>query len=155
VTAHNTIIRKLLFEAATFHGLAKLRLHTETTVTDLEHSLTRFGDILRTFHKTVCPAYKTSELPSEEAARIRRQASAAKKNAASEKGKAKATPVNLNQGSGRRQRDFKLDTYKIHALGGYAKAIRKYGSMDNYNTQSVRYFIFLMFIFTVLSWLPG
>jgi hypothetical protein len=70
VTAHNTIIRKLLFEAATFHGLAKLRLHTETTVTDLEHSLTRFGNILRTFYKTVCPAYKTSELPSEEAARI-------------------------------------------------------------------------------------
>ena len=79
MTAHNTIVRKLLFEAATFHGLAKLRLHMETTVTDLEHSLTRLGDGLRAFQNTVCPAYRTADLPTEEAARIRRQANAAKK----------------------------------------------------------------------------
>jgi hypothetical protein len=142
VTAHNTIIRKLLFEAATFHGLAKLRLHTETTVTDLEHSLTRLGDGLRAFQKTVCPAYKTADLPAEEAARIRRQANAAKKADAKGKGKAKAkAPVNPPKGGGtRRLRNFNLDTYKIHALGGYAKAIRKYGSMDNYNSQTVQHF---------------
>lgn len=139
MTAHNTIVRKLLFEAATFHGLAKLRLHTETTVTDLEHSLTRLGNGLRAFQNTVCPAYKTADLPTEEAARIRRQANAAKKADAKGKGKAQAqAPVNPTQGgSTRHQRKFNLDTYKIHALGGYAKAIRKYGSMDNYNSQTV------------------
>ena len=148
MTGHNTIVRKLLFEAATFHGLAKLRLHTETTVQDLEHSLTRLGDALRSFQKKVCPAYKTAELPTEEAARIRRQATAASKSAAADlKGKGKATPKNPIQETGvRRQRNFNLNTYKIHALGGYGKAIRKYGSMDNYNSQTVRHFIIFRFV---------
>jgi hypothetical protein len=142
VATHNTIVRKLLFEAATFHGLAKLRLHMETTVKALEHSLTRLGDGLRTFQKTVCPAYRTADLPTEEAARIRRQANAAKKGV-DLKEKGKATPRNpqhIQESGVRRQRNFNLNTYKIHALGGYAKAIRKYGSMDNYNSQHVWYF---------------
>jgi len=164
VTAHNTIIRKLLFEAATFHGLAKLRLHTETTVTELENSLTRLGDALRAFQQTVCPAYKTAELPTEEAARIRRQANAAKKTSdpkgkakasnhaagsGAAKGKAKANPT--AGGGGRRQRTYNLNTYKVHALGGYAKAIRKYGSMDNYNSQTVcMYDIFVLRVLIML-----
>ena len=72
-------MRKLLFELNTWHSLAKLRLHTETTIKDLEHSTTRLGAVLRKFQEEVCSAYKTFELPSEEAARVRRQASAAKK----------------------------------------------------------------------------
>ena len=65
---HNRVVWKLLFEFNTWHSLAKLRLHTETTVTDLEHSTTRLGVILRKFQKDVCSAYTTYELPSEEAA---------------------------------------------------------------------------------------
>ena len=67
------IVRKLLFELATWHGLAKLRLHTETRVTDLENSATRLGR-LRKFKSEVCSAYATRDLPSEEAARGRRKA---------------------------------------------------------------------------------
>ena len=66
---HDRIVGKLLFELATWHGLAKLRLHTETTVQDLENSTARLGDILRDFQKTVCPEYDTYNLPTEEAAR--------------------------------------------------------------------------------------
>jgi hypothetical protein len=76
---HDKIIRKLLFELSTWHGLAKLRLHTETTVCDLENSTTRLGELLRIFQSDVCPAYQTFDLPSEEAARVRRKAAAAKK----------------------------------------------------------------------------
>jgi len=69
------IIRKLLFELTTWHGLAKLRLHTETetTVTDLENSATRLGR-LRKFKSKVCSAYATRDLPPEEAAHGRRKA---------------------------------------------------------------------------------
>jgi hypothetical protein len=129
---------------ATFHSFGKLRLHTETTDTDLEHSTTRLGEGLRTFQKIVCPAYQTYELPTEEAARARRKAAAAKK-AAAKKGqdshKEKAKAQNPTQGGTRRKRLFNMNTYKLHALGGYAKAIRKYGTMDNYNSQTVLYFL--------------
>jgi hypothetical protein len=125
-------VRKLLFELSTWHGLAKLRQHTETTVHDLESSTSRLGSMLRTFQQDVCSQYQTFDLPSEEAARARRRA---KKDglAMTVKGKGKE-PVAVPR---RKPRKFNLDTYKIHALGGYAKAIRLFGSADNYNSQTV------------------
>ncbi|PPQ89051.1 hypothetical protein CVT25_006542, partial [Psilocybe cyanescens] len=68
---HDDIVQDLLFELATWHGLAKLRLHTEFTITDLENSATRLGTLLRKFKADVCCAYDTRDLPSEEAARGR------------------------------------------------------------------------------------
>jgi hypothetical protein len=59
---HDWIVHKLLFELSTWHGLAKLRLHTKTTVSDLEHSTTGLGIFLRQVEKEVCNAYVTSEL---------------------------------------------------------------------------------------------
>jgi hypothetical protein len=68
------VILKLLFELGTWHALAKLRIHTETTVTDLENSATRLSDLLRKFKSDVCSIYATKELPAEEAARGRLKA---------------------------------------------------------------------------------
>ena len=126
------IVRKLLFELSTWHGLAKLRLHTETTVTDLEHSTTRLGQVLREFKNKVCSAYATTELPSEEAARIRRKASAAKKQVVQP-----APSAVPKAPQPRNHRDFSLSTYKLHALGHYVAAIRLYGTSDNFNSQIV------------------
>jgi hypothetical protein len=128
-------VRKLLFELSTWHGLAKLRQHTETTVHDLENSTTRLGNLLRKFQQDVCSAYQTFDLPAEEAARVRRKAAAAKKDNATaakkiHKGK------DLSSGS-RKARKFNLNTYKIHSLGAYLKAIRFFGTADGYNSQIV------------------
>ncbi|KAF9521934.1 hypothetical protein CPB83DRAFT_872126 [Crepidotus variabilis] len=71
---YDRIVRNLLFELATWHALAKLCLHTETTLNDLENSTTRLGEAVRIFEKDVCAHYVTKELPSEEAARGRREA---------------------------------------------------------------------------------
>jgi len=131
-------VRKLLFELATWHGFAKLRLHTETTVVDLENSTKRLGDALRTFQDVVCGAYKTYELPQEEAARGRREAAAAKKNSTLPNSTQSKT-VTKKPSSGRRQRQFNLNTYKTHALGDYANAIRLFGTSDNFNSQTVIY----------------
>ena len=65
---HNKIIMDLLFEMATWHFLAKLRLHTESTIMALETSTTRLGTAFRKFASTTCEAYVTKDLPSEEAA---------------------------------------------------------------------------------------
>lgn len=37
----------------------------------------------------------------------------------------------------RKTRQLILDSYKLHSLGGYAKAIQKYGTTDDYNSQTV------------------
>lgn len=133
---HDRIVGKLLFELCTWHGLAKLWLHTETTVNDLEHSTTRLGKLLREFRKEVCSGYATKELPSEEAARIRRKAAAAKKLGQS------AAPSIPDAPNSRQQRTFNLSTYKIHALGHYARAIRLFGTTDNFNSQTVTIYLF-------------
>jgi hypothetical protein len=92
--------------------------------------------MLRSFQKDVCSQYQTFDLPSEEAARARRKAAAANKDGAVAKmGKGKESAA-----GSRKLRQFNLNTYKIHALGGYAKAIRLFGSPDNYNSQSVSNF---------------
>ncbi len=116
--------------------MAKLRLHTETTVRDLENSTSRLGNMLRKFQEDVCTKYQTFDLPSEEAARGRRKAkkeatAATAADVTTSKGKAKESA----SGS-RKVRTFNLNTYKVHALGGYAKAIRRFGSPDNYNSQT-------------------
>jgi hypothetical protein len=140
---HDRFVRKLLFELATWHGLAKLRLHTETTVQDLENSTARLGDLLRNFQNTVCPEYATYDLPAEEAVRRRRQirkATAppsthvyADSGSEEDEGKKKKRKKKRK----RKTRQLTLDTYKLHSLGGYAKAIRQYGTTDNYNSQMV------------------
>ena len=140
---HDRIVRKLLFELATWHGLAKLRLHTETSVQDLENSTARLGDFLRNFQKIVCPEYATYNLPNEEAARKRRQirkttvptSTHVYADSGSEEGA--ATKKKRKKKKTRKTREFTLDSYKLHSLGGYSKAIRQYGTTDNYNSQLV------------------
>ena len=134
-----------MFELATWHGFAKLRLHTETTVQDLENSTARLGDQLRNFMKTVCPEYNTYDLPSEEAARSRRRARKAAApppthvydDSGSEEDEKKEKKAKKKKRKKRKTRQLTLDSYKLHALGGYAKAIRLYGTTDNYNSQTV------------------
>lgn len=122
----------MLFELATWHFLAKLRLHTETTVKALEASTTRLGAALRKFESVTCAKYATKDLPSEEAARGRRKAAMAEKNGVSTGTKGANGPRNEPH-----IRKFNLSTYKLHALGDYADYIRQYGTTDGFSTQTV------------------
>lgn len=69
---HNRKVLELLFLLAYWQGLAKLRLHTETTLQLLDNVTTALGQALRDFKKNVCSAYSTKELPREAAVRNRR-----------------------------------------------------------------------------------
>jgi hypothetical protein len=128
---HNDIILDLLFILATWHGYAKLRLHTETTLSDFDGTTTALGKIIRHFVNITCAAFKTNELPREEAARGRREAANAKK------GKEKAT-TGTSKRKERKERTFIMSTYKLHALSDYVASIRLFGTSDNYTTQVVR-----------------
>ena len=146
---HNRIILNLLYELATWLSLAKLRLHTETTLKALEASTKRLGDVLREFRKVTCEAYVTKELPSEEAARGRREAALHSKQQASNgptQGSGTTTTQSPNgsttsrtSGKGKREKKFNLLTYKFHALGDYSQASRMFGTTDSYTTQVVSF----------------
>ena len=107
-----------------WHAYAKLRMHTETTLASFEQITADLGILLRHFSVVTCAAFKTTELPRERAARIRRTA--------------KATG-SVTLGGGPKQKIFNLNTYKMHALGDYPQTIRERGTTDNYTSQRVRF----------------
>lgn len=121
---HNTCVLKLLFDLAHWHGLAKLHMHTDTTLDILADVTTSLGRSLRAFEGSTCSAFPTRELERERAARQRRQEP--------EKGQAKKTG-----NSTRKPKQLNLKTYKFHSLGDYVETIRRFGTTDSYSTQSV------------------
>ncbi|THH23278.1 hypothetical protein EUX98_g7896 [Antrodiella citrinella] len=128
---HNSIVMDMLFELANWHALAKLRLHTEETLTLLENSTQTLSAAVRKFQQTTCRHYDTRELPKEQAARGRRTArTSAKKGAVSAtsgKGKSRA--------EGPKRKELNLCTYKWHSLPDYAATIRQFGPSDGFTTQ--------------------
>ncbi|TDL17170.1 hypothetical protein BD410DRAFT_886035 [Rickenella mellea] len=117
---HNAVVMDLLFYLQTWHGLAKLRVHTEDSLTCLEEATRGLGAQIRRFKKVTCDVYDTHELPAETAARGRRKR---RIHTASSTVSPKTKQLNLS-------------TFKLHALEHYVQMIRRYGTTDSYSTQS-------------------
>ncbi|KIN94465.1 hypothetical protein M404DRAFT_35030 [Pisolithus tinctorius Marx 270] len=126
---YNNTIMDLLFELATWHTLAKLQLHTETSLHFLDSSTTRLGCLFCRFKTAVCDQIAMKDLPSEEAACGRCTAA----SAARAQGDGNSRPAAAQTGP--QQRTFNLSTYKLHALGDYVTSIQLFGTTDNYSTQ--------------------
>jgi hypothetical protein len=120
---HNDTVLDLVFVMGCWHAYAKLRLHTELTLASFERVTKDLGILLRRFTATTCNAFKTTELPKERAARLRRAATGA--------------PTQTASGGGPKLKGFNLNTYKLHALGDYPQTIRERGTTDNYTTGRV------------------
>jgi hypothetical protein len=71
---HNQWVLQLLFVAAHWHGLAKLRLHHDLTLDLMDAVTVSLGEKLREFKQNTCSAFVTHELQQEFSARIRRGA---------------------------------------------------------------------------------
>ncbi|KAI0071014.1 hypothetical protein K474DRAFT_1712834 [Panus rudis PR-1116 ss-1] len=124
---HNEIIMKLLFTLATWHALAKLRLHTEKTLAFFEDTTRLLGTQVRQFSKVTCASYETRELPREATARKRRAALTGKQGT--------ETTGGSNDGTVRKLKYFNLETSKWHDLPDFVKAIREFGTTDNTSTE--------------------
>ena len=126
---HNTQVLRLLFLLCHWHGLAKLRLHTDETLIIFEKVTRDLGDCIRSFTSDTCPHFTTKELAREAEARQRRQA------------QQNLSTSNQSQsavlGHGRLPKGLNLQTYKLHALADYPSQIKMYGTTDSYSTQSV------------------
>jgi hypothetical protein len=130
---HNKIIMNLLFKMATWYFLAKLRPHTESTLTALETSTTRLGAAFRRFICITCEAYVMKDLPSEEAARGRCQAVLSQKKGTS----GKVWESTKKKGKSSSKHKYNLQAYKPHAIPDYVSYIHLYGTTDGFTTQVV------------------
>lgn len=116
---------ELLFILATWHALAKLHVHTDTSLMLLDTTTTALGNALRHFVRVTCPEFDTFETSAEYAKRQRRQAAAA------------PSTSNTASSTGRQRRTFSLKTVKLHFLGDYVSCIKMFGTIDNYNSALV------------------
>jgi hypothetical protein len=126
---------------AHWHGLAKLRMHSDLTLNAMDLVTSALGHQFRTFKATVCSAYDTHELRHEVEARRRRHAKQVAKHKATKKGKEKQREAVESEGAVnnmQRAKVFNFQTYKFHALGDYVATIRQYGTADSYSSEPVR-----------------
>jgi hypothetical protein len=116
----NTQVMKLLYRAAEWHAFAKMRMHTDSTITHLEDITKELGKLMRNLEASMRTQYATVELPREAEARHHRDKA-----------------VRPSSG-GRQAKLFNLFTYKWHALADYVPTIRLFGGSDGFSTQIVR-----------------
>ncbi|KAG1845733.1 hypothetical protein DFJ58DRAFT_730795 [Suillus subalutaceus] len=121
---HDNVVQSLLYRFAQWHALAKLRMHSKTTLSALDTTFKYLSGKLRRFCDFTCAAFATLELPREKAAHEHK---AAHERSASD---------NPGVGSGgRKAKKFNLNTYKFHAMGDYPRSIQLFGTIDSYISQ--------------------
>lgn len=108
------MLLRLLYKAAEWHALAKLRMHSDSTLDLLEATTREFGRLMRQFRDETSDKFDTMELPRE---------------ARAQRGEARS--------SKKKKKSLNLNTYKFHALGDYVATIRLFGTTDSYSTQVV------------------
>jgi hypothetical protein len=123
---HDAIVQSLLYRFAQWHALAKLRMHSDTTLSVLDQTFKRLCFQLRKFRDFTCVAFLTVELPKERAARERK---AARERSSSDQADA--------GNGGRKVKKFNMNTYKFHAMGDYLRSIRLFGTVDSFTSQIV------------------
>jgi len=123
---HDTIIQTLLYRFAQWHALAKLRLHSETTLTFLDETFKKLSHQLRKFRDFTCVAFTMVELPKEKSTRERKDAHE------------HSDASNTDAGTGgQKGKKFNMNTYKFHAMGDYVHSIRHFGTVDSFTSQIV------------------
>ncbi|KAF8221761.1 hypothetical protein L208DRAFT_1326193 [Tricholoma matsutake] len=120
---HNGKLMTLLFRLAEWHAIAKLRMHTDFTLTLLTQSTTTIGKELRSFAEWTL-AFNTVELPAANPPFGQESESQLPKT---------KPPVQ------RVRKVFNLFTYKLHALGDYVQTIHLFGTTDSYSMQIIRF----------------
>jgi hypothetical protein len=128
------IVQSLLYRFAHWHALAKLRVHSETTLSALDDTFKKLLHQLCKFCNFTCVTFNTAELPKDKAAwewKAARECSGLH---------------NPDTGDGSRKvKRFNLNTYKFHAMGDYVQSIWLFGTTDSFTTQiiheSLSYFL--------------
>ena len=119
----------VLFASANWLLLAKLHIHSESTLSLLKQATKDYGSLVRKFQRDTSHI-KTVETPSEVQARQRRAEKAAQKSgilASSTRSAAQPKPLNIN-------------TFKHHQGPHTVDAILEFGATGSYSTFRVSNF---------------
>ncbi|KIK34857.1 hypothetical protein CY34DRAFT_17433 [Suillus luteus UH-Slu-Lm8-n1] len=122
---HDVVVQSLLYQFAQWHALAKLRLHSESTLSFFAQSFQKLSRGLRKFQNYTCAAFNCVELPREKAAHQKKSNQRSETNATSTESRASMP----------RTKKFHLGTYKFHAMGDYVRTIKFFGTTDSFTTQ--------------------
>ena len=135
---HNSHVLDLLFELGHWHGLAKLRMHTDPSLQIIQDVTSSLGRSVRKFIEKTCSVFQTRELERERAARQRRQ----EREAAScqQQSNQNSDARSRTTASTRISKSLNLRRYTYHSLGDYMSTIQHFGTTDSYTTQSVSKF---------------
>lgn len=88
----------LLYSLALWHGLAKLRLHSDATLAILDTWTHTLGEDVRRFESKTCQKFGTVELDKEYASRQRRKAKKTTQQSSNGKGSGKAEESSKGKG---------------------------------------------------------
>ncbi|KAJ7587294.1 hypothetical protein C8J56DRAFT_1083768 [Mycena floridula] len=123
------IVLDTLFIMATWHGLAKMRMHTDFSLDVMEVVTRLVGSSLRQFRDEVCSLFETEETPAQSQKRARRQAREDARR------KAQGLPP-IKRRLPKKKPIYSLFTSKLHQLGHYVLSIVLFGTTDSYSTQT-------------------
>ena len=123
---HNNDIQLLLFTTAEWHTLAKMHLHTDSTLAWLDESTKAFRKQIRHFKSHTCSFFDTQELPQEEAARSQRQKKKKGSINLPNPSPIAPAPSTATPPAGTKKKLFNLILIKLHALGDYVKTIKTF-----------------------------
>ncbi|KAG2064840.1 hypothetical protein BDR04DRAFT_1034285 [Suillus decipiens] len=123
---HDQLVQSLLYMFALWHTLAKLRIHSKTTLSVLDETFKQLSHQLCKFQKFTCAAFTTLELPKEKAAQDCK--------AAHECSNSNNPDI---RSSSQKVKKFNLSTYKFHAMGDYLQSIWLFGTTDSFTSQII------------------
>ncbi|VDC05049.1 unnamed protein product [Peniophora sp. CBMAI 1063] len=122
------VVQDLVFSLCYWHALAKLRMHTDSTINLLRGATKTLGTTIRLWAKRGS-TFPTKELPREAELRGKRRSKKARRSSKP----ASAPPAGPPPAA--KAKTFNLLTYKLHALGDYVRTILWFGTTDSYSTQ--------------------
>ncbi|KAG2064257.1 hypothetical protein BDR04DRAFT_972878, partial [Suillus decipiens] len=122
---YNGLIQSLLYQFVKWHALAKLRIHSESTLNFLEELFKKLSQKLHKFKSYTCAAFHSVQLPKEKPAHQQKSAQCSETNSTS--------PESL--ASGPRMKKFHLGTYKFYTMSDYVRTVRFFRTMDSFTTK--------------------
>lgn len=137
---YNGHVLDLLFTLMYWHALAKLRMHTDSSISLLKACTMQLGTEIRRFVRRVCPFFATREMPHQAEARRKRKL---KKQVGHTRPASKSSAKSAPESEPWKRKNVNLLTYKLHALGDYVAQILWFGTTDSYSTQRVRNILLL------------
>jgi hypothetical protein len=120
----NGILLDTLYVLCFWHSLAKMRVHTESTLVIFEDATVALGWHVRRLTVAIDSVFQVKESQREYSARKKRAAKKAAPGATAVPDSRKVVTLNLN-------------TIKFHTIGYYPFYIRRHGTSDGTSTQIV------------------